>query len=481
MTEPIDRFRSWDDTLASVNAIAAEYLASLPTRPVSYATTVEELAAALDETLPETGCDPAEAVSEWFRRAERGIVASSGPRFFGYVYGGSTPAALAGDWLASAIDQSAGVWAGSPAAAQTEEVVARWLKELFHLPGDWTGTLTSGATMSNLVGLAAARQWAGRWLGFDPVEDGLAAGPPIPILSSTEIHASAVKALMTLGFGRAGVRKLPAPGGRLDVPALAATLAASEGPVIVVANAGEVNTGAFDDLRGIADLCRAHRPGAWLHVDGAFGLFAAASPRLRHLVDGIELADSVAADGHKWLNVPYDCGFAFVRDVEVLRDAFSVSGAYIAPAPGSGIDLHLHVPEMSRRFRGLAAWCALRAYGREGYRQLVERCVDNAQQFATWVKATPGLELLAPAEFNIVCFRYAPDVLDAAGIDAFNRRAVAAIQADGRVFVTGTVWQGKAAIRPAFDNWSTMPEDVDILSQAVAQIGARLLKQSTDA
>jgi glutamate/tyrosine decarboxylase-like PLP-dependent enzyme len=328
--------------------------------------------------------------------------------------------------------------------------------------------------MSNLVGLAAARQWAGQRLGFDPVEDGLAAGPPIPVISSTEIHASAVKALMTLGFGRASVRRLPAAGGRLDLSALAAALAAIEGPVIVVANAGEVNTGAFDDLRGIAGLCRAHSPGAWLHVDGAFGLFAAASPRLRHFVDGIEMADSVAADGHKWLNVPYDCGFAFVRDGEALRATFAVSGAYITPLPGSGIDPFSYVPEASRRFRALAAWCALRAYGREGYRQLVERCVDNAQQFADWVSETPGLELLAPVPLNIVCFRYTPVGLGAAATDDFNRRAVAAIQADGRVFVTGTVWQGNAAIRPAFDNWSTLPEDVDILSQAVAQVGAQL-------
>lgn len=281
---------------------------------------------------------------------------------------------------------------------------------------------------------------------------------------------------MTLGFGRGGVRKLPAPAGRLDLPALAAALAEAEGPVIVVANAGEVNTGAFDDLRGIAGLCRAHAPGAWRHVDGAFGVFAAASPRLRQLVDGIELADSVAADGHKWLNVPYDSGFAFVRDAGALRAAFAVSGAYLEPPPGAGVDPLAYVPEMSRRFRALAAWCALRAYGREGYRALVERCVDNAQQFAAWINATPELELLAPVDLIIVCFRYVPEGLDDAATNAFNRQATAAIQADGRAFVTGTMWQGQAAIRAAFDNWSTMPEDVDILAQAIAQVGARVAR-----
>lgn len=468
------RFDSALDALDRARALATDYLASLPTRPVSYAPSIEEMAAALDEPLPDTGCDPAEAVSEWFRRAERGIVASSGPRFFGYVNGGTTPAALAGDWLASAIDQNAGMWPSSPAAAQTEQVVVRWLKELFHLPAEWVGTLTSGATTSNLVGLAAARQWAGLRLGYDAAQDGLAAGPAIPIISSTEIHASAAKALATLGLGRANVRRLPALGGSMELAALEAALAETHGPVIVIANAGEVNTGAFDHLAGIAALCRAHVPGAWLHVDAAFGLFAAASPRLRPLVAGIELADSVAADGHKWLNVPYDSGFAFVRDAELLRAAFAVSGAYIAPAPGAGLDPFVYVPEMSRRFRALPAWCALRAYGRDGYRQLVERCVDNAQQFAAWVEETPELELLAPANLIIVCFRYAPEGLDDAATDALNRRAVAEIQADGRAFVTGTVWDGRAAIRAAFDNWSTMPEDVDILAQAVAHIGARL-------
>jgi glutamate/tyrosine decarboxylase-like PLP-dependent enzyme len=182
----------------------------------------------------------------------------------------------------------------------------------------------------------------------------------------------------------------------------------------------------------------------------------------------------VAADGHKWLNVPYDSGFAFVRDGEMLRAAFSSSGAYLALPPSAGVDPFAYVPEMSRRFRALAAWCALRAYGRDGYRQLVERCVANAQQFAAWVDATPALELLAPVDLIIVCFRYAPDSLGDAVADAFNRKAVTEIQADGRAFVTGTVWNGKAAIRAAFDNWTTMPEDVDILAQAVAQVGARL-------
>jgi glutamate/tyrosine decarboxylase-like PLP-dependent enzyme len=244
-------------------------------------------------------------------------------------------------------------------------------------------------------------------------------------------------------------------------------LSAIDGPVIVIANAGEVNTGAFDDLEAVADVCDAHPGGVWLHIDGAFGLFASISPRFAHLNAGIERADSVGADGHKWLNVPYDCGFAFVRDAEALRAAFNATGAYIAPTSDLGWDPFAHSPEMSRRFRGLAAWSALRAYGRNGYREMVERCVDNAASFAAWVDGAEGLELMAPAPLNIVCFRYTPDGLDDVATDEFNRAAIVAIQSDGRAFVTGTVWNGRAAIRAAFDNWATTQRDVDILQDAI--------------
>ncbi|QKS28478.1 MAG: aspartate aminotransferase family protein [Candidatus Accumulibacter similis] len=453
-------------------ALATAFLASLPQRPVSQVPTPAEMAVALDEALPENGRDPAGVVGEWFARAERGITASPGPRFFGFVNGGVTPAALAGDWLASAIDQNAGLWAGSPAAAQTELVVLRWLQELFGLPAEWAGALTSGATMANLVGLVTARQWAGRQLGFDAAGDGLAGQPSIAVVASSEIHLSAVKCLGTLGFGRNQVRRVAARCGAADVDALAGLLRGIDGPVILIGNAGEVNSGHFDDLAALADLRDGHPGGAWLHVDGAFGLFAAVSPRLAHLVRGIERADSVAADGHKWLNVPYDCGFAFVRDGSLLREAFAVGGAYVAG--GAGWDPFTHVPEMSRRFRGLAAWCALKAYGRAGYRALVERCVDNAAAFARWVDETPGVELMNPAPLNIVCFRLVRAGLDELASDELNRLAVRAIQSDGRAFVTGTVWQGRAAIRAAFDNWRTAPADVRLLQEAVAQVGDSL-------
>src|SRR5215211_3719742 len=464
-----DPFAATTAALDRAFDLSRDYLLSLGDRPVSRAASAEAMATAIDEPLPEEGVEAAAALDEWLARADAGIVASGGPRFFGFVNGGATPAALAGDWFASAIDQNAGPWLSSPAAAQTELTVVRWLKELFGLPESWAGGLTTGATMANFVGLATGRQWVGNRLGFDPAADGLGGHPPIPVVSSTEIHASARKALSMLGLGRASARIVPAPGGTIDLAELERELTRIDGPVIVVANAGEVNTGAFDHIATVADLCATHLGGAWLHVDGAFGLFAAASPRYAHLTRGIERADSVAADAHKWLNVPYDCGFALVRDVDSLRAAFTATGAYIAPA--GGWDPHTHVPEMSRRFRALSAWCALKAAGRTGYREIVERCCANAASFASWIESTPGLELIAPAPLNIVCFRYVVPGLSNDETDAHNRAAVTALQADGRAFVTGTIWNGRAAIRAAFDNWATTERDVAILEAAVSDIG----------
>jgi glutamate/tyrosine decarboxylase-like PLP-dependent enzyme len=350
----------------------------------------------------------------------------------------------------------------------------RWLKELFGLPAAWQGAITSGGTMSNLVGLAAARQWVGTRLGFDPARDGLGGRPPILVLASSEIHISARKALGTLGLGRESVRQLPARDGVIDLAALDTALTELAGPVIVVANGGEVNTGAFDPLDRVAARCAAHPAGAWLHVDAAFGLFAALAPSRAHLLGGIERADSVAADAHKWLNVPYDSGFAFVRDGAALRGAFATSAAYLAPGADAGWDPESHVAEMSRRFRALAVWSALKAAGRAGYLAIVERCLANAAAFAAWVESSPGLELMAPANLNIVCFRCAPAGWTDAATDDLNRDVVAALQADGRVFVSGTVWRGRAAIRAAFDNWATGPADLELLQEAVADVGKRL-------
>ncbi|HET7091849.1 MAG TPA: pyridoxal-dependent decarboxylase, partial [Thermomicrobiales bacterium] len=304
--------------------------------------------------------------------------------------------------------------------------------------------------------------------------DGLAGRPPIPVIASAEIHASDRKALATLGLGRDAVQCVPAPGGAIDLGAFAATLAVVDGPAIVIASAGEVNGGAFDAIGAMADRCAAHPGGAWLHVDGAFGLFASLDPAYRHLLAGIERADSVASDAHKWLNVPYDCGFAFVKDETWRRAAFASDAAYLRRSDGPSVDLDDRVPEMSQRFRALAVWCALKSIGRAGYAEIVGRSLANARAFAGWVDAQPDLELLAPATLNIVCFRYRPPHLDGAALDAANRRAVEAMQADGRAFVTGTTRNDAAAIRAAFDNWMTQADDVRLLCEAVREVGDRL-------
>ncbi|HEV2127811.1 MAG TPA: pyridoxal-dependent decarboxylase [Thermomicrobiales bacterium] len=469
-----DRSTKAISALRRASVLAERWLADLPDRPIDAGATPEQMAKRLDGPLPETGLAPDDAVAEWLDHAEPGIVPINGPRYFGFVMGGTLPAALGGDILTSTIDQNSGMWSMSPASAQTELTVIRWLKELFGLPPDWMGVMTSGATMSNLVGLAAARQWAGEKLGFNAAEDGLGGQPAITIVSSDAIHVSARKALGNIGLGRRSVRTVPAPEGHADIDALADLLHTVDGPVIVVGNAGEVNTGQFDDLQAFAELCRNHPGGAWLHVDAAFGLFAAASSDHRHLLAGIEHADSVGADAHKWLNVPYGSGFAFVRDEEVLRAAFATTGAaYLAASGGWGAESYS--PEMSRRARAIPAWCALRSLGREGYRELVDRCIGNARKLAEWVDAESGLELMnadrmRETPFMIVCVRFTNPSWDDEEHDRRNRERLASLQADGRVYASTTVWDGKAAMRFAFDNWMTTEADVETICAVLREL-----------
>jgi glutamate/tyrosine decarboxylase-like PLP-dependent enzyme len=475
------RVRDLHSAIYAAAAMALDWTERLSERPITAGATPEQMAARLDEPLPERGTAPDEAIAEWLERAAPGIVSSNGPRYFGFVTGGTLPAALGGDWLTTVIDQNGGIWSMSPAGAQTELTVTRWLKELFGLPGAWAGVMTSGATLSNLVGLAAARQWAAGTLGFDAAADGLGGHPPIPVVSSAAIHASARKALGNLGLGRQAVRAVPAPGGVVDVAALREAVAAIDGPAIVVANAGEVNTGQFDDLEAIAEMCAAHPGGAWLHVDGAFGLFAAASSDYRDRVRGIDRADSVAADAHKWLNVPYDSGFAFVRDEAALRGAFATTGAAYLAGSG-GWDADDFTAEMSRRVRAIAAWCALRSLGRSGYRELVDRCLANAVKLARWADEQPWLEVLnaermRETPFMVACIRFTDPAWDDAEHDRQNRELLAALQADGRVYASTTVWDGKAAMRFAFDNWMTTEADVEVVFDVLRDVRDRASQQ----
>jgi glutamate/tyrosine decarboxylase-like PLP-dependent enzyme len=398
-------------------------------------------------------------------------IASAGPRFFHFVIGGATPAALGGDWLTSLVDQNVGGWVASPLGTQLEAVAIDWLKELFELPADWGGVLTTGATMANFTALASARQWWGERHGVDVAENGLAGLPAVPVFSSGYIHVSSLKALAMLGIGRGSVRTLARDGvGRLDLAALEDALRALDGaPAIVIANAGEVNAGDFDPIAAMADL--AERYGAWVHVDGAFGLFARITPRAASLAEGVERAHSVISDGHKWLNVPHDTGFAFVRDPTLLAKTFRATAAYL-PALDYPHPIFGYLgPEMSRRARGLTTWATLRAYGRSGYRGMVERHLELAARVGERVEAAPDLELLAEVKLNLVCFRFRPPGAAESELDALNERLGEAVLEDGRVFVGTTIYDGRVAFRPAIVNWRTDEDDVDLLVDVIRELG----------
>ena len=477
MTDPALDRDALEQTLRSVAEEAVRYLAEIdtaPVRPPGPGEPAERLAG----RLPAEGAGSAAALRELNDAAWEGATRSAGPRFFHFVMGGGTPAALAADWLTSAFDQIAFNWISSPFAMRLEQISLDWLKELFGLPAGWSGVFTSGATMANFTGLAAARRWWGLQHGVDVEERGLSELPPVPVLAGGWVHASAVKALAMLGIGRRQVRSFAADEtGRLDLDGLAGALRALGGsPAVLVATAGDVNSGGFDPIAELADLAEEH--GAWLHVDGAFGLFAAASPTTQELVAGLERAQSVAVDGHKWLNVPYDCGAAFVHDRELHHGAFTSAAAYLGTDEADRPVFGNLGPEMSRRARALAVWATLRAYGRSGYRSMVERHVELARRLAEQVDAEPELERLAEVPLNVVCFRYRPDGVGEEQLDELNRRLGQAVLDDGRVYFGTTVYAGKTAFRPAIVNWRTRPEDVDAIVPTVLELGATLAATS---
>ena len=462
------------EILSSVAREAIDYVESLEKRPVR-APGTDEAAETFGGSIPETGLGGVATIRELLERGVDGSIHSAGPRFFHFVIGGSTPAALGADWLASALDQNNGSWVSSPIGTRLEVVALSWLKDLFGLPDPWGGVLTTGATMANFTALACARRWWGLRHGVDVEEQGFEGLPPVPVLSSGYIHPSATKALAMLGIGRSQVRRLTRDAaGRLDLDALRSALQELDGaPAIVVGNAGEVNAGDFDPISAMADL--AEEFGAWLHVDGAFGLFAALSPRTSHLTKGIGRAQSVICDGHKWLNVPYDCGYAFVRDASLLPPVFSIMASYLPGMDYLRPTLMNFSPESSRRARSFAVWATLRAYGREGYREMVERHLDLAQHLARAVDVAEDFERLAEVPLNIVCFRYRPPGMDdGATLDDLNRRIGEAVLEDGRVFVGTTMYEGRVAFRPAIVNWQTQIADVDALLDVLRETGRAL-------
>lgn len=454
-------------------AEARAFLARLDDDPVQPAGS-EDAAAALHGQLPEEGEGAPAAVGQLASLGAALATRSAGPRFFHFVVGGATPAALAADWLTASFDQNAGAWVGSPFASRLESICVDWLCDMFELPPEFGGVLVTGGTMANFVCLALARDWCVKRHGARPREAGLAGLPQIHVFSSGYIHASAVKSLALLGIGTDNVQKLTRDSaGRLDLDALERSLAALDGaPAIVVANAGEVNAGDFDPIDAMADLADEHD--VWLHVDGAFGLFARISPKSAHLAVGAERARSVSADGHKWLNVPHDCGFAFVREPERLVTSFSEQAAYLPATEASRPSWGFMGPEGSRRARALTIWATLRAYGRSGYRMMVERHLQLAQRLAERIDQEAELERLAEVPLNIVCFRWRPAGAVEPELDELNRRLGQALLRDGRVFAGTTVFEGKVGFRPAIVNWRTRAEDVDALVDVLLELADRL-------
>jgi glutamate/tyrosine decarboxylase-like PLP-dependent enzyme len=441
--------------LARVAEIVGEDRTDFEDARVAPDITVEQVRELLDGSLPESGSDDATVIDEFVAAARQALVASPGPRYFGFVIGGSMPAALAADWLVSGWDNNGGLYACSPVASVAEETAGRWLVELFGLPAATTVGFPTGGMMANFSGLAAARHRVLARAGWDVEARGLQGAPRVRVIVGEERHATIDIALRYLGLGAASVEVVPADAqGRMRTDLLAGVLDGAEpAPTIICAQAGNVNTGAFDDFDAICDAAAAHD--AWVHVDGAFGLWAAVAPALERLVRGVERADSWATDGHKWLNVPYDCGVVLVSDPGAHRGALSAEASYLMQGgAGAPLDPFELVPEFSRRARGVTVYAAIRSLGREGIADLVERCCAHARRFAEHLGAMPGVAVLNDVVLNQVLVRFGDD-------DDLTRRVIDAVQRDGTCWMSGTVWHGKSAMRISVANWSTTSADVD--------------------
>lgn len=445
------------DLLTAAADRAIRYLETLDERSV--APTPQAIAALsqLDEPLPEKPEDPAAVLARLDDIGSPATMAMAGRRFFGWVIGGSLPATVAANWLATAWDQNAAGFQPSPATAAFENTALRWILEAVDLPRDCAVGFVTGATMANFTCLAAARQVVLRKAGWDVEANGLFGAPPITVVVGEEVHVSVLKALGLLGLGRNRVLRVPVDGqGRMRVdhfPKLA-------GPAIVCLQAGNVNSGAFDPVAKLIPMARG--AGAWVHIDGAFGLWAAAAPVRKHLAAGIDQADSWATDAHKWLNVPYDSGLAIVRNGQALKAAMAVTAAYLSESAER--KPNDYTPELSRRARGVDAWAALKSLGRSGLADMIERCCRHAERFAAGLRAA-GFEVLNDVVLN--------QVLVSFGDPEKTRRAIAALQADGTCFCGGTEWQGRTAMRISVSSWATTEADVDRSVQAMVRAAGR--------
>jgi len=461
---------------AAVRDFAERFRAALePPAQAGVTLDAATLKARFDEPLPERGLPLESILGELEQRSRGGVAGATGGRYFGYVTGGALPAAAIVEAWTAAVDQNVGMWPLGPAAVELEQVTIRWLAELLEFPAG-SGYFGSGATMANTIALAVARHWFGNRHGVDVMEQGVRGLPGLAVYGSEELHLSDLKALRTLGLGSGCVRRIPIDERyRMEVARLVEAIerdrAAGVEPAIVIAQAGSVNTGASDPLEELADVCAEHR--LWLHVDGAFGAFFRLWGPAAALVRGMERADSLAVDAHKWLNVPNGVGFVLLRDAELHRETFAGSAAYLTP--GAGENLHELGIEASRSWRGACVWAALKQLGREGVVELVSRCCELAQELAGLVEAGRSLELTAPAPTNVVCFRYRPaGWSEGEELDELNRRIQADVAGAGEVFHTGAQLRNGFCQRAAVVSWWTTSDDVRLLADAVTEAGDRL-------
>lgn len=431
---------------------------------------LDELRSRLGTPLSDAGVDPCRVIDELVASTAGGHLGSAGGRFFAWVIGGSLPSALAADWLTSVWDQNAGLYAVGPAAAVVEEIAGAWLKELLGLPSEASFAFTSGCQMAHFTCLAAARYAVLREAGWDVNTDGLFGAPKVRVVTTDERHTTVDRALRYLGMGNRSITALATEAnGQIDVGVFESVLNEQKGPTIVVLNAGDLNMGAFDRFETLIPIAKRAR--AWVHVDGAFGLIARASRSKRHLVAGVELADSWATDGHKWLNVPYDSGLAFVRDSAAHRASMTASASYLAP-DGNARDQLDWTPEFSRRARGFAIYAALRELGRQGLGDLVDRCCAHAHSIVTGIGTLDGAEILWTPTLNqgLVRFRDGRPSATEKDHDARTDHVISAINATGEAFFSGTTWRGKRAMRVSVVNWRTTAEDVRRTVAAVASV-----------
>jgi glutamate/tyrosine decarboxylase-like PLP-dependent enzyme len=446
---------------------ACDYLATVHERPVRPALTPVEIRALLGGPLPAEGQDPVGVIDALAEAGRRGTVASAGPRYFGFVTGGSVPAAVGADWLVSAWDQNAQMFVMSPFAAVIEQITAEWLKELFGLPASWSVGFVTGAQMASFTCLLAARRHLLRQVEWDAERQGLFGAPPIDVVISDEAHRTILTALRMLGLGTERVRRVETDGrGRMRPAHLARLLEEGQGPCVVCAQVGNVNTGDADPIAEIAPLTRAR--GAWLHVDAAFGLWAAASAPRRRLVAGVEQADSIATDGHKWL-VPYDLGIALTAHPDAHQESLLIPAHYIQATPGER-EPRAFTPDESRRARALPLYAALRSLGRDGVGEIVERCCLLAARIAARLGRHECVRILNEVVLNQVLVQLRPPDGDDAAAASLTQAVIAGVQQDGTCWAGGTRWQGQVAMRISIANWSTTAEDVDRSAEAILSV-----------